>query len=229
MKTLPLLIFISFLTSCQMVPVQEMAFLQSLETSQTKSKKIFINMFDPKSDTLLYEISKADFKARYQSPHWEYLEITQITDIGPKLDERVKQVEVDELVFNAHGSPFGLMVGRQILTKRKLKKINFIGSLAANGKVFLLSCSVGQKSMFQWGTPFIKKLGKVFLKQKGTVIASTKLVVYPEEYIEALNVERKYRWYSHGLGYLLLPFMVSTYQYLTWSPWDKYRIRKIAI
>lgn len=223
------LLSLILLACCQMVPIQEMAYIQSVHTSKTNTQKVYINLFDPKRDQLLYEISKSDFKARYNSKNWKYLEITKIETIGPQLDDLLKQGEIDELVLSAHGNAFSLLVGKQKLNKSKIKKLNFKGSLSPNAKVFLLSCSVGQRSMFQFGSPFVKNLGQAFLKQKGTVYASTKLVLYPDEYIKDLDIQIAYRWYSKGLGYLLLPFILPAYQYLTWSPWDSYRVREIQI
>lgn len=218
------------LTSCQMVTIQELAYIQSVHTSKTNSQKIFINMFDTKKDKILYQISRSDFNARYSNnKNWKYLEITKIENIGPQLDEYLKQGKIDELVLNAHGNSFVILVGKQKLTKSKIKKINFKGSLEPNSKIFLLSCTVGQRSMFQLGTPFVKKLGQVFLKQKGTIYASTKLVNYPNQYIDELGVKRNYDWYEYALSYLMIPFSLPTRQYITWSPWDNYRVREIRI
>lgn len=73
----------------------------------------------------------------------------------------------------------------------------------------------------------MKKLGQVFLKKKGAVFASTKLVIYPWECFEKIGVETNFRWYEKALGYLLVPIAILIYQYSTWSPWDNYRVREI--
>lgn len=218
-----------FLASCQMVTVQEMAYIQSVRTSKTNLQKLYINSFDPKVDTLLYKVSKADFEKRYKISKWVYLEITKIEDIGPTIDAYLVKGGVDELVLNAHGSPFKMKIGNQKLSKSNIKKINLKGSLEPNAKIFLYSCMVGQKSMYQFGEPFVKALGKAFMKNKGTIYASTKLVNYPFEYIHEIGVKTNYRWYEKVAGYILLPIILPIYQYLTWNPWDTNRVREIEI
>ncbi|MCO5113351.1 MAG: DUF4347 domain-containing protein [Bdellovibrionaceae bacterium] len=238
-QKIALLYFILFLSACQLVPVYEMHHAQHRSQAQESQKqkhvtsqKVFINAFDKRSDSALFQIAKAEFTSLYKDqPHWHYLEISKIPEIGPALDEMAQKAPIDELVLHAHGSPFRMKIGTKSLHRFNIHKLNFQGSLAPRAKVYLYSCSVGQKSLFNLGTPFVEKLGKYLLKEKGTIYASTKVMFYPTDYfVNDLDLpELRPNLFSKVLSILFVPITLPTLQYITWSPWDTQRIRKIEI
>lgn len=219
-----------FLSSCQSVTFSEMIQRQAkISRNQNEQQKsLYVNLVSSK-DKIVHGIVKGDFRERYSSnKNWVYIEVDNLKRFKEAIDSYLVSDTYGELLLFGHGGPFSILIGNEVLTKRKLKKLKIEGSLAKNGKIFIYGCAVGQSSMYQFGEPFVRNLGRTLLKKGGTVLASTRLItIYQEEFPSGVAEALKYKeglW--EKVAYKL---MYPIYQYLTWAPWDSVRIREIEI